>query len=153
MIFILVYSGILVLMISFLFAPASIRDAMLWSVPKEARPQPPRYPFFAVAMIFLLGIALFREIGSDWPAKVTGHLGVFQKYSGLFVLVLLMALGVTACFWPFRFMRMFIEQLRNVPQSSIDPKPMKIVVAVARGFGVFFLLASSYVVVCLISLT
>ncbi len=146
MISVLILFGILVLMICALLAPSVVNDFMRSGIPVEVRPGPPKYPFFPVILIFLLGIGIFYEIGHYWPEKQSIHFDSMQYYLSRLGAFILAATGVFACLWPFQFMRTFVLQLRHASDNEIDASGKSKIVFVARAFGTIFLLASSFVV-------
>jgi hypothetical protein len=141
-----VFVVLLILMVCVLLFPSSVNDIMRASIPVDARPKPPEYPFFPIILIFLLGIGLFYEIEHYWPSRRGVHLDSLQFVLSRLSAVLLAATGIFACIWPIRFTRMFVKELRRMTDSKIDAVGRGKIVLVAKGFGAMFIFASSYVV-------
>jgi hypothetical protein len=143
-IFVLV--GLLVIMVLLLVAPAAVNDVMRWSTPPESRPGPEPRPYFAVIMIFAIGILLFHETGLHWHSNRLAHLDPLQLSLNGFGAVFLGTLGIIACFWPQAFMRAFVPALRRVPEAAIEARSKNVIEKVSKIVGAMLLLACSYIV-------
>ncbi len=146
MVVVLVFVDVLAFLIWMLMAPSSVRDIIQWSVPKEMRTPKESPTQFATIAIFFVGIGLFYEIGQTWPTKKPMHLAPFAFWSGVASAVLLLATGAFACLRPIQWMRLFNPHLRGIPAGSFDSGAKQHFSFIAKGFGVVFLLASTYVI-------
>lgn len=137
---------VLALMVWLLFDPTSLQNVMQRAIPPEARSAPPRYPHFAVIVIFAAGVGLFHLLGTGAAIHSPHFTGAFQFYSLLFAAFFLGANGVWACYWPISFQRIYIPKLRHVQEVDLPAKTKRIFVICGRSWGVLLLLASAYLV-------
>jgi hypothetical protein len=142
MLLILVLGGLILLMIFFLVDPGAINDTMQFRIDPRIRSAPPRYPHFAVILIFLLGSALFYEADRGTVAL---HIGHFEFITNCVAALFLALVGAFGCYFPLQFMRFFVRGLRDAPTSSLDNRASKLIEASGKVFGALFLLGSSFV--------
>ena len=115
-------------------------------IPAEARPAPPRYPHFAVIVIFATGVGFFYELGRSGVLHPLHPEDTLQFYSLVFATFFFAVNGVGACYWPIAFQRVYNPRLRDVRDVDLSPKTRRILVVFGKCWGVLLLLTCSYLV-------
>jgi len=143
---ILAFACVFALMVWFLLDPSSLMNLMQSAIPEETRNAPPRYPHFAVVVIFGTGTGFFYELGRLGVLRPFHPADALQFYS-LVVATFFFALnGVSACYWPIAFQRVYIPRLRLVREADLSPKSGRILAIFGKCWGVLLLLTCSYFV-------
>src|SRR6266700_3969751 len=114
------FIGILALMIWLLLDPSSVRNVMQATLPPEARSAPPRYPHFAVIVIFVTGIGLFYFLEAKALIHSPRLADGLPLYSAAIAACFFGANAVWACYWPISFQRAYIPQLRRVQTGDLS---------------------------------
>ena len=104
----LAFAFVFVLMVWLLIDPSSLLNAMQSAIPAEARPAHPRYPHFAVIVIFAVGVGFFYELERIGVLHPLRQREALQFYSLVFATLFFAVNGVCACYWPITFQRVFI---------------------------------------------
>src|SRR5579863_10460321 len=129
------FAFVFALMVWLLLDPSSLKNVMQFAVPAEARDMPPRYPHFAVILIFATGVGFFYELGRSGVMRSLHHADGLQFYSLLFVTVFFAVNGVSACYWPIAFQRVVNARIRHVRDVDLSPKTMRILVISGKCWG------------------
>ena len=143
---ILAFACVFALMIWVLLDPSSFLNAMQSAIPAEARSAPPRYPHFAVIVIFATGVGFFYELGRSGVLRTLHPTSTLQFYLLVFATLFFAVNGVGGCYWPVAFQRVYIPRLRHVRDADLSPKKKKMLVMFGKCWGVLFLITCSYLV-------
>jgi hypothetical protein len=143
---ILAFAVVFTLMVWLLLDPSSLKDSMQFAIPAEARSAPPRYPHFAVIVIFATGVGFFYELGRSGVLRKLHPANTLQFYLLVFAALFFAVNGVGACYWPVAFQRVYIPRLRHVRDVDLSPKTKKMLVMFGKCWGVLFLITCSYLV-------
>ena len=135
-----VFGGLIVLMIILLVAPEAVNGILRSRIDARARLEEPESPHFAVIMIFLVGCAFFFEIGRGRSGPQFGRLEFLSSCTAALFLALV---GVFGCYFPIRFMRIFVARLQKIPVTSLDGRSLKKIEVCGRILGACFLLGAS----------
>jgi hypothetical protein len=148
---ILAFGFVFALMVWFLLDPSSLTNLMQSAVPADARKVPPRYPHFAVIVIFATGVGFFYELMRSDVIRSPHPADAFQFYSLVFATFFFAANGVSACYWPIGFQRVYNSRLRHVRDGVLSCKTTRVLTISGRCMGVLLLLSCSYFVLVLAS--
>ena len=135
---------VIVLMICILLAPEATNSVLLARVPKDVRPAASRLAPVPVIVIFVCGAFMFASMKPPLAGSARISLDPMQNVLlpiGGFIFLLA---GVSANLWPMWFMRRSVPRLRTIDAAQTDARSERILVAVARCFGVMFLLAAAF---------
>jgi hypothetical protein len=141
---IVIFALTILLMASVLLAPEFVNDVMHRSVPKGLRPPASRLILVPVVVIFLFGTFMFDSVGPSVVNKTFPSGGPLQHPLFLMGGLTFLLFGGFACLWPWRFMRLCIPRLKLIDEHSVQEHEMKSLARVARGFGIIFLVGSSF---------
>ena len=134
------------LMVWLLLDPSSLINLMQSAIKPEVREAPPRYPHFAVIMLFATGIGFFYELGRSGVLHPVRPANAFQLYSLALFIFFFAVNGVGACYWPIAFQRVYNRRLRSLRDADLLPKSRRILVISGKCWGVLSLLACAYFV-------
>jgi hypothetical protein len=140
------FAFVLALMVWFLLDPSSLTNFMQSAIPAEAREVPPRYPHFAVIVIFATGVGFFYELDRSGVLHPLHLADSLQFYSLVFATFFFAVNGVSACYWPVAFQRVYNSRLRHVSDVDLSPKTTRILIISGKCWGVLLLLTCSYFV-------
>jgi hypothetical protein len=143
---ILAFVCVFALMVWFLLDPSSLLNLMQSAIPSGARDLPPRYPHFAVIVIFATGIGFFYELGRSGIVHSLHPADTLQFYLLVFAAFFLAVNAVGACYWPIAFQRIYNPRLRQVNEVDLSPKTRRILEIFGRCWGVLLLISCSYLV-------
>ena len=146
MVIFLVYGVVLALMIWLLLGPSSLLNAMRSSIPPEARPAPPRYPGFAVIVIFGTGVGFFYELRRSGVFHPFIPRDALQFYSLVFATIFFAVNAVGACWRPIAFQRVYNARLRHVRDADLSPKTKRLLETTGKCWGVLLILTCSFLV-------
>lgn len=143
---ILAFAFVFALMVWFLLDPSSLTNLMQSAIPAEAREVPPRYPHFAVVVIFATGVGFFYELGRSGVVHSLHPADSLQFYLLVFATFFFAVNGVSACYWPIAFQRVYNPRLRHLRDGDLSSKTTRVLVISGKCWGVLLLLTCSYFV-------
>jgi len=146
MLIFLIFGIVLSLMIWLLLDPSSLLNLLRSSIQPEARSAPPRYPYFAMIVIFGTVVGVFYELRRSGILHPGYPNNAFQFYSLVFVTVFMGANAIGACYWPILFQRVYNPRLRHVRDDDLSPKAKRLLDVTGKCWGVLFILTFSYLV-------
>jgi hypothetical protein len=143
------FGFVFALMVWLLLDPSSLLNLMQSAIPPEGRNAPPRYPYFAVIVIFGSGVGFFYELRRSGVLHLLHPKDALEFYSLVFATIFLAINAVGACFWPIAFQRVYNPRFRHVRENDLSPKRRGHIEITGKGWGVLLILACSYLVYAL----
>ena len=95
-------------------------------------------------MIFATGVGFFYELGRSGVLHPLHPADTLQFSSLVFATFFFAVNGVSACYWPIAFQRVYNPRLRHVRDVDLSPKTTRILVISGKCWGVLLLLTCSY---------
>lgn len=136
---------LIIVVVSFaLLWPETFINAIQFRVHPAVRTQPSAIAPVAVAVLFVFGFWAFHSVPGDWQFGRVNFSDPLQRELAFVAGVLFLLVGGLACLRPLRFIGMSSPLLRKMSASEIGAGSMARIQMVSRTFGIFFLLASAF---------